>query len=274
MKIFARTFGNGPAVLILHGLFGMSDNWLTIGKALAGKGYAIHLADLRNHGRSPHAATHGYPDMCDDLLDYLEETKPGKVRIIGHSMGGKLAMIFALLHPELVERLVVVDMAPAAYRNPESSFHTRLIDILQQIDLSAHRERGTIREELERRLQDRRLAMFLSKNIGRAEGSTAFSWKFNLPVLKKYIRHLQIGLEELETHAPSPVPTLFVKGNESDYYLPEHDHDRLVFFPDSQVVGIDKAGHWVHSEQPERFLQIVAQFLAEDHQGGAGHDEK
>lgn len=268
MQLFARTLGNGPAVLILHGLFGMSDNWLSIGKALAAKGCAVHLPDLRNHGRSPHADTHGYPDMCDDLLEYLEGQKPvGKVRIIGHSMGGKLGMIFALLHPEMVAKLVVVDIAPADYRGPDNTFHIRLIDILQQIDLSAHRERGTIREELEKRLHDRRLAMFLSKNIDRDGTSAAFSWKFNLPVLKKYIRLLQIGLDELEIHAPCPVPTLFIKGNQSDYYLPKHDHDRLRFFPDSEVVTIDNAGHWLHSEQPEKFLDIVTPFVAADTQG-------
>jgi pimeloyl-ACP methyl ester carboxylesterase len=264
MKLFARTFGNGPAVLILHGLFGMSDNWLTIGRALAEKGYSIHLPDLRNHGRSPHAESHRYPDMCDDLLAYLEEQELDTVRIIGHSMGGKLGMILALLHPERVRQLVVVDIAPADYRSPEKSYHTNLIDTLQRIDLFAHRERGAIREELEARLHDRRLAAFLTKSIDRAGRSAGVRWKFNLPVLKKYIQHLQIGLDELEIHAPCPVPTLFVKGNASDYYLPKHDHDRLMFFPNSEVAGIDKAGHWVHSEQPERFLEIVGQFFAEN----------
>jgi pimeloyl-ACP methyl ester carboxylesterase len=270
MKLFARTLGSGPAVLILHGLFGMSDNWLTIGRALAEKGYTIHLPDLRNHGRSPHADSHGYPDMCDDLLTYLEEQQMDRVRIIGHSMGGKLGMIFALLHPERVRQLVVVDIAPSDYRKPNKSFHAGLIEILQQIDLSAYRERGTLREELEARLHDRRLAMFLTKNIERTGAHAGFHWKFNLPVLKRYIPHLQIGLEELEIYAPCPVRTLFIKGNDSAYYLPKHDRDRHMFFPDSEVAGVDEAGHWVHSEQPERFLEIVTRVLADD-QHSADH---
>jgi pimeloyl-ACP methyl ester carboxylesterase len=261
MKLYSRILGEGEPILILHGLFGMSDNWLTIGRMLAQTGYAVHLLDLRNHGRSPHADTHRYPDMCDDLLEYIDNENLKSVHLIGHSMGGKLSMIFTLLHPELVRKLVVVDIAPSDYRKPENTFHSDLIKILSGIDFAQHDRRGSVREELENKLKNRALAMFLAKNIYSTKNRTNFSWKFNLPVLQKFLQHLYIGLEELELHAPCHVPTLFVKGNNSDYYLPANDEDRQFFFPDSKVVGIDEAGHWVHSEQPEKFVKAVSEFL-------------
>ncbi|MBE0584962.1 MAG: alpha/beta fold hydrolase [Desulfofustis sp.] len=261
MKLYSRIIGSGPPVLILHGLFGMSDNWVTIGNGLAAQGFCVHLIDLRNHGSSPHAETHRYPDMCDDLLFYLEQKNLETVDIIGHSMGGKVAMIFGLLDPEKLKKLIVVDIAPSDYRDPENSFHAAIINGLEQIDLSTHSGRGSIRKNLTEILGDRELAMFLAKNIDRDKRSKRFKWKCNLPVLKKYLQHIYIGLEELELYAPCPVKTLFIRGNDSVYYLPEHERDRLFFFPESAVVGIDDAGHWVHSAQPEKFLQSVSSFL-------------
>jgi pimeloyl-ACP methyl ester carboxylesterase len=261
MKLYSRVIGQGPPILILHGLFGMSDNWLTIGKMLTDEGFSVHLLDLRNHGKSPHADTHRYPEMCDDLLEYLERKNLQTVHMIGHSMGGKLTMIFALLHPELLKKIVIVDIAPSDYREPGNTFHAELINTLTEIDFSQHKERGTVREELEHLIHDRPLVMFLTKNIRNDRYGKKLSWKFNLPVLKKFLQHLYIGLEELEIHAPCHVPTLFLKGNNSNYYLPKNEADREFFFPDSKVVGIDNAGHWVHSEQPEKFVKAVTDFF-------------
>lgn len=263
MHLYSRIDGNGHPLLILHGLFGMSDNWLTIAREIAANGFRCHIPDLRNHGRSPHSSTHRYTDMVDDLLDYCADHKLDRFMLLGHSMGGKLAMILSLLHPEMVERLVVVDMAPADYRSPANTFHHDLIDTLLAIDLLAARDRGTIRLQLEQRLDDRRLAAFLAKNITRDSSSGRFHWRCNLPVLMQYLAHLQVGLDDLEPYAPSPVPALFIKGNDSDYYLPEHDEQRIRLFPDSNVVGIDKAGHWVHSEQSAQFIAITVRYLTE-----------
>ena len=265
MQLYSRIIGTGPPVIILHGLFGSSDNWATIGNGLAEHGFCVHLLDLRNHGRSPHTDTHRYPDMCDDLLTYLDHNNLETANIIGHSMGGKVAMTFGLLDPERIAKLVIVDIAPSDYRNPENIFHANVIDALLKIDLKEHASRLTIREDLEAMLSDHDLVMFLSKNIGRDKDSNSFQWKLNLPVLLKFHQHLSIGLEELQIYAPCPVPTLFVKGNDSPYYLAEHEADRLNFFQDSRIVGIDDAGHWVHSDQPEIFLEIVSQFLCSEH---------
>ncbi len=259
MQLYSRILGEGSPVLILHGLFGMSDNWLTIARALAANGFCVHVPDLRNHGRSPHALTHRYTDMSDDLMEYLDLNSLDTVHIIGHSMGGKLAMIFALLYPERMDRLVVVDIAPSAYA--DSSYHANIIDTLIDIDLTTHLKRSTIVDELISRLKDQRLAMFLTKSVVWDDKEACYLWRLNLPVLKKYLPHLQIGLHELTIHAPCPVPTCFIKGNGSPYYRPEHEADRLFFFPDSEVVGVAAAGHWVHSDQPLRLQEIVLSFF-------------
>jgi esterase len=261
MRLYSRIIGDGKPLIILHGLFGMSDNWITIGNTLAEHGFRIHLIDLRNHGKSPHAQSHRYPDMCEDLLGYFDQHNIEKARVIGHSMGGKLGMVFGLLEPERINKLIVVDIAPSDYGTAENNYHHDIIHTLHQIDLASHKSRGTIRKDLAKRLGDQSLAMFLAKSIGREKKSRSFVWKFNLPVLEKFLQHIYIGLEELSIYAPCPVQTLFVKGNNSSYYLDEHESDRHFFFPESSVVGIDNAGHWLHSDQPELFIETVVRFL-------------
>jgi len=266
MKLYSRIIGSGKPLIILHGLFGMSDNWLTIGNALVEHGFQVHLVDLRNHGRSPHAKSHRYPDMCEDLLNYYDQHTLDSAAIVGHSMGGKLAMVFSLLEAERTSRLVVVDIAPSDYRSAQDNHHRAIIKALSEIDLEDHNGRGSIRRELAGKLGDQPLAMFLAKSIARHKDKKKFSWKFNLMVLEKFLQHIYIGLEELSIYAPCPVPTLFVKGGNSNYYRDTHEADRAFFFPDSELVTIDNAGHWLHSEQPEQFLEIVARFLCR-HEG-------
>ncbi|MFV0437634.1 MAG: alpha/beta fold hydrolase [Desulfopila sp.] len=265
MRLFSQILGDGPPLVILHGLFGMSDNWLTVGRQLAQLGnFTVHIPDLRNHGNSPHSASHRYTEMADDLLEYLDVHHLDTVQMIGHSMGGKLAMVFALLSPERLEKLVVVDIAPVDYRSTENTFHRQLIDTLLAIDLNRFASRGAVHRELERILADKRLADFLSKSIAVQGQTRTMAWKFNLEVLGKFLAHIQLGLEDLALYAPCPVPTLFVKGDNSAYYLPAYDSQRLLFFPDSAVVGIRNAGHWLHSEQPLRFIEATLAFLHQD----------
>lgn len=264
MQLYSRIIGQGNPVIILHGLFGMSDNWLGVAKRLAASGHCVHLPDLRNHGRSPHSPSHRYSDMCDDILEYTDQHDIGCCSLIGHSMGGKLAMIFALLNPELLERLIIVDIAPSRYGQGTSGFHKNVLSILQGIDLAHHTSRATVKSELMAKLDDAALTMFLAKNLTRGDGTKELAWKPNLAVLQASLSHLMTGLTELELYAPCPVPALFIKGNDSNYYLPAHDRDRHHFFPDSSLVGVDKAGHWLHSEQPEIFLELVTSFLAGD----------
>lgn len=263
MRLFSRILGSGPPVVILHGLLGMSDNWMSIGRALAESGMAVHLLDLRNHGRSPHADSHRYTDMADDLLEYFDEHDLDQAALIGHSMGGKLAMIFALLNPEKIGRLVVADISPVDYRKLGNTFHQQLLATLLALDLSRHSSLSAIHHELETRLGDRQLAMFLAKNLAKNDTSGGYGWRCNLPVLQRYLRHLLVGLADLEAHAPCPVPTLLLKGNQSSYVLPEHEAEIRNFFPDSQILGIEKAGHWLHSEQPQAVISALLDFLVE-----------
>lgn len=261
MQLFSQKIGNGCPVIILHGLLGMSDNWLTIGKGLVQKGFAIHLVDIRNHGQSPHMSVHSYQSMCEDLSDYLEQEKLNVVNLIGHSMGGKVAMFFGLLHPKKVKNLVVVDIAPVNYDCHNVAYHSNIIQNLINIDLSTYHNRGAIMEEMERRFKNRSLVLFLGKNIMR-DKRTKFRWKLNLPVLLKSLPCLSAGFDKLGTNSHSTLRTLFVRGDNSDYILPKHELDRMHYFPKSSIVTIENAGHWLHMEQPKRLLMVLSNFLA------------
>lgn len=260
MKLYSHKIGEGPPVLMLHGLFGMSDNWRTIGKMLTRKGFAVHLLDMRNHGRSPHMPTHTYQDMCDDLIIYLEQEKLSKVSIMGHSMGGKTAMFFGLLHPGKVKHLAVIDIAPASYAHHDPFRHSNIIKNLMAIDMTTHKSRQALTDEIQRRLNDSALAMFLGKSISR-DTQANYKWKLNLPVLLKHLPDISAGLEDLQSKAPSPVETLFVRGGHSDYIRPEHKLEMMTYFPKSEIVIVDNAGHWLHAEQPEKLASVLSTFF-------------
>jgi pimeloyl-ACP methyl ester carboxylesterase len=260
LKLFSRKIGHGQPVVILHGLFGMSDNWLTVGRDLGRQGFAVHLLDLRNHGQSPHGPSHTYEDMCADLLEYFQQENIAKAGLVGHSMGGKCAMYFALLHPEKLYDLVVVDIAPSDYKKQNVAYHTNIIYNLMAIDLLAHKSRQTLVEEIRNRLNDSRLAMFLGKSIMRKEDGR-FCWKLNLSVLLESVTFLSRGMDEVQQHAPCLVPTLFVRGEKSDFIQPRHEPDRVKYFPRSEMTTIVHAGHWLHMEQPDRLLAVLLEFL-------------
>ncbi len=260
MQLFSRKFGSGRPVVVLHGLFGMSDNWVSIAKELANHGFAVHLLDLRNHGRSPHAPSHTYQEMCEDILGYFKDEGITRASLIGHSMGGKLAMYFALLYPEKLSHLVVIDIAPSDYSKHNPGYHVNIIHNLMAIDLSVHRSRRTILEEIRHRLNDYQLTMFLGKSIRHA-GENTFVWKLNLPVLLKSLPDIFYGFDELKQYGPSAVRTLFVRGEKSDYIQGHHEVDRMTYFPESSVISIAGAGHWLHIEQPDRLLGALIKFI-------------
>lgn len=260
MKLFSRKIGSGHPVVVLHGLFGMSDNWMSIAKELARHGFGVHLLDLRNHGRSPHTSSHTYKEMCDDILEYFNTENLFQASLIGHSMGGKLAMYFGLLYPEKLSDLTVIDIAPSDYSKHNPGYHTNIIHNLMAVDLAGHESRRTILEEIRHRLNDYRLAMFLGKSIRVTEENT-FVWKLNLPVLLKSLPDISCGFDELKSCGPSAVRTLFVRGEKSDYIQARHEADRIIYFPESLVVSVAGAGHWVHIEQPERLVGALIKFV-------------
>ena len=259
-------YGEGEgAVVFLHGLFGQGRNWNTIGKALAA-GHRVILVDLPNHGRSAWTDRIDYVEMADavarEVLAPLAAAGP--VALVGHSMGGKVAMVLALRHPELVERLVVVDVSPVDYGTTRE--FVGYIAALRGLDLGAIADRGDAERLLEPAVPNATVRSFLLQNLRRAsQGPDGQSWRWqpNLDVLARDIEQLSGWPgEAVGALAPYPGPVLWIAGAESGYIEPEYDEAMTRFFPRKRLVTIKGAGHWVHSEKPEIFTDVVRRFLA------------
>jgi esterase len=253
MQLAFQRFGTGPPLLILHGLLGSSDNWRTLSRTVFGAHFDVFAVDQRNHGGSPHSDAVGYPAMVEDLVEFMEAHGLAAARLLGHSMGGKTAMQFALTHPERVEALVVVDIAPKAY----APRHTALLDALRGLDLEAYRTRAEIDAALRPEVPDDRVRNFLLKNLQR-DGQGRYAWKVNLDALYRHYDRLNAGLAADGTFDG---PVLFVRGGASDYVADEDVEAMVRFFPRAEVVTIDGAGHWVHTERPQAFAEVVLGFL-------------
>ncbi|MDH4071307.1 MAG: alpha/beta fold hydrolase, partial [Ignavibacteria bacterium] len=239
MQINFRKLGQGKPIIILHGLFGSLNNWLTVGKDLAERA-EVYLVDQRNHGRSFHSNRHSYPLMAADLEHFMDERGLGEVDLIGHSMGGKTAMTFALLYPKRLRRLVVVDISPRSY--PPG--HDRIIDTLCGLPLGQITSREKADEMLARDISDQRVRQFLLTNITR-DTTRKFTWKMNLAALKQNYSEVTKGIHSNQT---SEVPALFIRGEKSQYI----DRNDLVqirrLFPAARLVTVGGAGHWVHAD--------------------------
>lgn len=252
MELYYREFGQGKPVLILHGLFGFSDNWQTLAKALA-EDYWVITPDLRNHGRSPHTSTHTYPAMAEDLRAFLDAHGIYSAAVIGHSMGGKAAMQLALNHPDRVEHLVVVDIAPgAAARNHEGVF-----EALSSLNIRQLKTREEADAQLQQYIPEASVRQFLLKNLTRhPDGS--FAWKMNLPVLWAHYADILAPVEG----EPFDKPTLFVRGGRSPY-IQDSDLPLIrALFPQARVQTLEGAGHWVHADKPQELLALLRAFLA------------
>jgi esterase len=252
MKLHYRSAGNGEPLIILHGLFGSLDNWYTISKKLS-ESFTVYAVDQRNHGRSPHRDSHTYDDLVDDLRAFMKDRDIGGVNLLGHSMGGTAAMHFALQYPDEVARLIVVDIAPRKYR-PK---HDTIFEALDGIDPGTHSKRSGIDEALSRTLPDERVRMFLMKNIIR-DKNDRFVWKMNLDAIRKNYDAIIGGPDFTGSYGK---PALFIKGARSGYIA---DGDEAVIrklFPKAILKTIPDAGHWVHAEAPELFIEAVREFL-------------
>src|SRR5690606_17209887 len=241
MKLFYRELvGKGQPLIILHGLFGSSDNWLTLAKQFANK-FHVYLPDQRNHGQSPHSDDFDYDLMADDIHEFLITNSISDPVIIGHSMGGKAAMKFALTHPELVNKLIVVDMAPKQY--PVQ--HDRILDGLKSINLEKIESRNEADDQLAQYIKEPAVRQFLLKNLQRKpEGG--FSWKINLPVLDKSIEKISADISGNQVFNK---PVLFIRGSKSDYVLDQDLPNIHQLFPQARMATLD-TGHWIHAEQP------------------------
>ncbi|WP_435748000.1 alpha/beta fold hydrolase [Nocardioides sp. SYSU DS0663] len=245
----------GARVAFLHGLFGQGRNFTQAAKALTPELHSL-LVDLPNHGRSGWTDTIDYVDVADAVAAHLREgfAAGGPVHVVGHSMGGKVAMVLALRHPDLVDRLVVVDISPVDTDGSGEFEH--LLDSLLALDLDALTRRSDADEVLSARIRDERVRGFLLQNL--RSGGEGLHWQANLPLLRAELDTIG-GFPDLDATFDHPV--LWLSGERSPYVRDEHDDVMRRLFPRTRLVTIKGAGHWVHSEQPEAFVSALRVFL-------------
>lgn len=250
MKLHYREMGEGQPMVILHGLFGFSDNWQTHAKKLA-EYYRVILVDLRNHGHSEWTEDFSYSLMAEDVKELCDDLGLNKIILLGHSMGGKVAMYFAQFYEEFLEKLIVVDIGVKAY----PMHHQHILAGLHALDLENMKARSEAEAVLKKHIDSDGVRQFLLKNLyWKEKGQLAF--RMNLPVLEREMPEILSALPEKEVMTP----TLFIRGELSNYILDEDISELEDRFPDSYVVTISGAGHWVHAEEPERFLESVLGF--------------
>jgi esterase len=252
MQLHFKEYGSGTPLLILHGLFGASDNWQGIAQRLAER-FHVFSVDLRNHGQSPHSAEMNFTAMADDLAEFLATHRLAEAVVMGHSLGGKVAMQFALSHPDLVTSLVVADMAPRAY----APAHETILAAMLVLDLSAFQTRQQIDAALTPAIPEAGTRRFLLKNVGSRPDGT-FYWKLNLSGIHENYARLN---ETVTAVAPFTKATLFIRGGKSDY-ISDTDWPAIQnLFPAAKLATIAEAGHWVHADSPEKFLSVIREFL-------------
>ncbi len=252
MHLHFKESGQGPALVLLHGLFGSSDNWQPLAARLAAT-FQVFALDQRNHGQSPHSAAMDYPVMAADVERFFTARGLTTARVLGHSMGGKTAMQLALHFPHRVEKLVVADMAPRAY----AAAHDNIFAALLALELPGFHTRGQIEDALAPEIPDPVLRRFLLKNLGRNEQG-GFYWKINLRSLAENYWRLR---EPVAGDAPFAKPALFLRGGQSKYVQPADEPLIRDWFPAAQIQTIAEAGHWIHADQPGEFLRRVLAFL-------------
>ncbi|WP_026630918.1 alpha/beta fold hydrolase [Dyadobacter alkalitolerans] len=246
---------SGRAVIILHGVFGFLDNWLTIGKTISEHGFQVYLVDQRNHGRSPHEGHLDFQTLAADLKGFLEEHQIIDPVLIGHSMGGKTVMEYAVTYPETLTQLVIVDIGPKAY----PIHHKRILEGLNAIPIDEIESRNQADEILSEYEPILAVRQFLLKNLYRKDEG-GFGWRFNLPILTSDMS--KVG-SEIVSKQKIEAPTLFIKGENSKYIVDEDWEGILKIFPNARLENIADAGHWVQAEQPKAFVAALLKFLEE-----------
>lgn len=252
MDLNYKEFGKGDPLIILHGLFGTLDNWQTIAKQLA-EHYWVFIVDQRNHGKSPHHEELSYPLMAEDLHNFMEAKWIPRAHIMGHSMGGKTAMQFALTYPDMVDKLIVVDIAPG--ENPRG--HDLIFAGLQSLKLDLITSRGEADEQLEASIKEFGIRQFLLKNLTRNK-SGGYRWKMNLPAIHENYTNI---LAAINHDIPYDGDSLFISGENSDYITETSKTIIHSLFPEAEIKTIADAGHWVHADQPAALLETVRAFL-------------
>ncbi|MFA6400704.1 MAG: alpha/beta fold hydrolase [Salinivirgaceae bacterium] len=263
-KLNYKHFGEGSPLIILHGLYGSSDNWVSIARELMSN-FSVYLVDLRNHGASPHLPEHNYQVMVDDLLEFMNDKQLYSAIIMGHSMGGKVAMWFTSLFPERVKKLIVVDISPRSYSlssgDAQVEQHQKILKGLLSIPLHTIENRKEVEELIKDSIDSERVGKFLIKNLHRNHDKS-FQWKINVDVLYQNLPAVLIGLEGEEHNlAQFRGTVLFIKGGESHYIQPADEDLIRRCFQNVKIVTIPGASHWVHADAPETFLRELFRFI-------------
>jgi len=251
LNLHYRKFGSGEPLFILHGLFGSSDNWISLGRKFAEK-YTVVLVDQRNHGQSPQSDEWDYQVMASDIQQLAAKLGFDEINLLGHSMGGKVGITIADKYPGLIKKLVVADIAPKSY----PIRHRMIIDGLLSINLDLIDSRQEADIQLENYVPEPGIRQFLLKNLDRDNGN--FKWKINLEVINNHLEN--VGEATLPS-AEISIPVLFIRGINSDYVTDEDIMEIRTYFTNSTVESIGNAGHWLHAEQPEAFVKTVLHFL-------------
>lgn len=251
--LYSKIEGQGKPLLILHGFMGMSDNWKTLGSQYAQEGFQVHILDLRNHGRSFHSDIFNYGVMVQDVVDYCIENNLTNIDCIGHSMGGKVAMLLATQFPNLVDQLIVADIGPKFY----PQHHQTILEGLNAVDFSLKPSRSEVEETISKYIPDFGTRQFLLKSLYWVEpGQLAF--RFNLAVFNIQIEQIGTALPE---NAHFENPTLFIRGGNSNYILDSDIEGIHSHFPKAEINTISNVGHWLHAEKPQEFFELTKNFL-------------
>ena len=253
MKLFYRKTGEGQPIIILHGLFGQSDNWNTLARQFAEQNFQVFTVDLRNHGLSPHSDDFNFQVLSDDIVELINDNHLQEIILIGHSLGGKVAMEFAIKHPDVLDKLIVVDIAPKYY----PLHHQSVLQALEAVDFSIVKTRKQAEEILSKYISDFGTKQFLLKNIYWKENGE-MAWRFNLKVIAEQIEN--VG-EATKNDTTCDVPTLFIRGEESKYILDSDMNLIQEIFTHNMLDTIADAGHWVHAEKPKEFFETVMKFV-------------
>jgi len=255
MELFYRKYGEGQPLIILHGLFGLSDNWVTIGKKIAENNFCVYIPDLRNHGNSPHSDEFNYKILSDDLNDFIKLHSIVSPVIIGHSMGGRVAMNFALNYTDKISKLVIVDIGIKEYEHND----LEIIDAIKEVDIKSILSRKEIEKQLSGKITDQQLRQLFMKNLKRKDDSQ-FEWKFNINSIKKNFNSIFI---KLSCEKPFSGQTLFICGELSNYIMDKDTPEIKELFPTAIFEKIPYASHWVHADNPEEFYEVVLKFIEE-----------
>jgi pimeloyl-ACP methyl ester carboxylesterase len=242
----------GIPLLVFHGLFGMLDNWGSFGKEM-GEIFPVHLLDLRNHGKSFHSPEMSHDDLAHDILHYMEFHGLEKINLLGHSLGGKAVMQFAIKYPIKVNKLIVVDISPKAY----PPHHQGILKALESVDFSTATSRQQVEEVLSQFIPEKSVILFLTKNLYWTDDKK-LDWRFNLKTLSEKYEEFVSNAIKFGVYSGE---TLFIAGEKSHYILPQDEFQIKQQFPNSSVVTIKNAGHWVQAENPTDFNEVVKNFL-------------